>query len=202
MRVHNSCRECGQMHNWIGHGNPPRSYRLAILANVVTPYRWSDTRRGGECMDRFALLWDASQLCQSSDICIYLPTRACVDCRARLIELLATKKGKTHSITSFKFMVKLNKLYIDKLNGIEIQICFVFFKYSDIICLWNIFDSKNQKLIKVLVKLSIYAIKIILSVSFNANFKFITVQKYLVNYTHFIQAYHDFFYFSTQVSST
>lgn len=68
-------------------------------------------------------------------------------------------------------MVKLNKLYIDKLNGIEIQICFVFFKYSDIICLWNIFDSKNQKLIKVLVKLglSIYAIKIILSVSFNAN---------------------------------
>lgn len=88
MRVHNSCRKCGQVHNWIGHG----SYRLAILANVVTPYRgaicdevanaWIDLH----CFGR----WDASQLCWSGDICIYrlahASTVARPRCRARLIE--------------------------------------------------------------------------------------------------------------------
>lgn len=76
---------------------------------------------------------------------LYLSTDSRMRRLSRAINRASCNRRKTHSITSFKFkrtMVKLNKhehnkenkLYIGKLNGIEIQIRFVFFKYIDIIC--------------------------------------------------------------------
>lgn len=94
MRVHNSCRKCGQVRNWIGHGDPPRSYRLAILANVVTSYR-------GAICDEVANAWIDLHCsgCWDASNCIRVATSVSTDsrmrrlsrCRVRLIEHLVTK---------------------------------------------------------------------------------------------------------------
>lgn len=103
MRVHNSCRKCGQVRNWIGHGDPPRSYRLAILANVVTSHRgaicdevanaWIDLHCSG--------CWDASQLYQSSDICIYRLAHASTVALSRAINRASRNEDSLKSF--FKF---------------------------------------------------------------------------------------------------